>query len=77
MYGVNINNIDMTVDEQTLKDLFGSFNCTNMKFYKKQSEISGYLEFNKESDADNCIKTFNGATLGKKNVKLEKISFNI
>ena len=77
MFRVNIYNIDKIVDEQTLKDLFSGFNCISMKFYQKQSDVSGYLDFTNENDADNCVKTFNGMNLGKKKVQLEKVSFNI
>jgi RNA recognition motif-containing protein len=49
-----------------------------MNFYKLQNGMSnGYLDFQNEEDANNCVNTFNNVSLGQKPIKLKRINFNI
>ena len=77
-FKVEVTNIDKNVDEKVLYELFKDFNCDNMNFYKLQNGMSnGYLDFQNEEDANNCVNTFNNVSLGQKPIKLKRINFNI
>ena len=74
---VNIYNIDKKADKNELYNLIGQFNCIDIKTYETQNEIKGYIDFNKEENADNCIKNLNNTKLGKKSMILKKVSFDL
>ena len=77
-FKVEVTNIDKNVDEKVLYELFKDFNCDNMNFYKLQNGMSnGYLDFQNEEDANNCVNTFNNVSLGQKPIKLKRINFDI
>lgn len=79
IYRVEISNIDKDVDEKALKELFGNFNCENLKIFRNQNGLSnGMMDFIKEEDANNCVEICNNVSLGKNNRKihLKKISFD-
>ena len=73
---VEVTNIYKNVDEKVLNELFKDFNCDNMNFYRLQNGMfNGYLDFQNEEDANNCINTFNNVSLGQKPIKLKRITF--
>ena len=75
---VDITNIDKNIDEKALKELFNDFNCENLKLFKNQNGFShGYMNFNNEEDANNCIQVCNKINLGNKQIHFEKWSFDI
>ena len=77
-FKVEVTNIDKNIDEKVLYELFKDFNCDNMNFYKLQNGMSnGYLDFQNEEDANNCVNTFNNVSLGQKPIKLKRINFDI
>lgn len=77
-FKVEVTNIDKNVDEKMLNELFKDFNCDNTNFYRQQNGMfNGYLDFQNEEDAENCIKTFNNVTLGKRPIKLKRVTFNV
>jgi len=77
-FKVEVTNIDKNVDEKMLNELFKDFNCDNTNFYRQQNGMfNGYLDFQNEEDADNCIKTFNNVTLGERPIKLKRVTFNV
>ena len=77
-FKVEVTNIDKNVDEKMLNELFKDFNCDNTNFYRQQNGMfNGYLDFQNEEDADNCIRTFNNVTLGERPIKLKRVTFNV
>ena len=71
IYRVEISNIDKDVDEKSLKELFGGFNCENLKIYRNQNGLSnGTMDFFKEEDAKNCVNICNNMALGNNNKKI-------
>ena len=72
---VEFTNVDKTVDEKTLQNLFREFNSETFKFYRNQNGISnGYLDFLEEKDADNFVEVCNNMTLGNRAIQLKKES---
>ena len=76
IYRVEFSNIDKSVDENKLNELFGGYNYENFKFFKMENNQSnGYMDFLNEEDADDLIRNFNNMTLGNRLLHLNKISF--
>ena len=78
IYRVEFSNIDQSIDESKLNELFGEYNYENFKFFKVQNgQSNGYMDFMNEKDADYLIHNFNNMTLGNRLIHLNKISFNL
>ena len=75
---MEFSNIDQSIDESKLNELFGEYNYENFKFFKVQNgQSNGYMDFMNEKDADDLIHNFNNMTLGNRLIHLNKISFNL
>ena len=73
---VEISNIDKDIDEKVMLEIFQGFNYKGYKFLQTQDGIrNGYIDFDNEKDANECIKTCNGMTFNTKSISLKKEEF--
>ena len=72
-YELWMTNISKDVNEKTILDLLGQFNCKAVNISKNQNGMRrGNIFFSNEDDANNCFNLLNNTVVEGKPIKLEK-----
>ncbi|MCK5883513.1 MAG: hypothetical protein KAG61_07475 [Bacteriovoracaceae bacterium] len=76
-YKLYIGNIPFTTDEDQLKEMFAEFGEVSLakivrNSYNNKSKGYGFIEMEKQQDANNVIAALNGKDMGGRELTVEK-----